>query len=148
MKINLKKLLLQDLFIGAWVCQFMKSSQRESCPMYVSAIFENGDLYLDMPVNDGDPFEAEIGEIRGIVITPKTLRDFHFDETDHNVFEKKCEGFKVVVCISEHAQCRLIRAQISHNDGGFQFDENIVFIHQLQKFVFESTRKPLVLEYE
>ena len=147
MKNNLKKMLLQDIFIGAWVSQYMEIPKRERCPMYVSAIFENGDLYLDMPGNEGDPFEAEIGEIRGIAITPETLRGFHFDEPDHNLFEKKCKGFKVVVSIFGHQHYKLIRAKIQHDNGGFQFDDNIIFIHQLQDFVFKSTQNPLTLEW-
>ncbi len=147
MKQNIKKLQLQDLFIGAWVVE-ENAFGRQSIPMYVSCLFEDGDIYLDFNGNEADPWEAKIEDIRGIRISSESMQHFQFKEIDHNVFEKSCEGFKVVVSIIDHQQYRLVKATIRHDEGGFQINENIIYIHQLQKFVFESTRKPLVLEYE
>lgn len=148
MKQNMKPILLQDLFIGAWVCEFLEIPRKEATPMSVNAIFNDGLIYLDFEENEGDPFEAEIKNIRGILIDSDTMRHFQFSETDHNVFEKKCDGYKVVVEIHEHQQYKLIRAKIQHDDGGFQFNDNLIYIHHLQKFAFESTRKPLVLDWK
>lgn len=148
MKKSIKTILLQDLFIGAWVYEYMEIPKRLSTPMYVEATFESGDIYLTFRENEGDPFEAEIKNIRGIEITPDILRHFCFKETDHNVFEKECDGFKVVVFISDHQHYRLVKATIQHKTGGFKIDENLIFIHQLQKFVFDSTREPLVLDWK
>lgn len=148
MKQKLKKLLLQDLFIGAWVQEIPDTTKVKSFPMFVSAIFSDGNLYLDFNGNESDPFDSNIKEIRGIEIQPDILRGFHFEETDHNVFEKKCDGFKVVVTINDHQHYKLLRAGIHHDNGGFQFDENIIYIHHLQDFVFRSTRKPLNLSWQ
>lgn len=145
---NVKKLQLQDLFIGAWVVEQMEYKQRQSIPMFVSGIFQDGDLYLDFNGNEGDVWEAKIDDIRGIPITSDNLRYFHFVETEHNTFAMNCEGFQVVVYVADHQQYKIVKSSIRHNDGGFQYNDNLIFIHQLQKFVFEATQKPLILEFQ
>jgi len=51
MKHNVKQLQLQDLFIGAWVQEYLEIPKKLSTPMYVESIFESGDIYLDFEEN-------------------------------------------------------------------------------------------------
>ncbi len=144
---NPRKLALQDLFIGAWVQEFLKVPARLGTPMYVESIFEDGDVYLTFKGNSTDPFEANIMDIQGIPLKSDTMHHFGFSETEHNVFELKCDTFKVVVIINEHQGYRLVRAKIQHEDGGFQLDDNLIYVHQLQEFVFKKCGRLLILDW-
>lgn len=148
MKHDIRKLQLQDLRIGDWVQEFLTIPNRLSTPMYVESIFESGDVYLDFKDNTTDPFEAVIDNIRGIIIKPDALKHFGFKEIDHDVYELVCEKFKVRVVVIHVEKNNYVRAILEHNDGGYQFDDNITFIHQLQHFVFDFARQPLILNWE
>ena len=148
MKHNVKQLQLQDLFIGAWVQEYLEIPKKLSTPMYVESIFESGDIYLDFEENEADPFEAKIENIRGIPITTEHLLSFHFKEVGHDVYEIMCDGFAVVAEVKERTRYPFVRIRIEHDGGGYQINDNILFIHQMQKFVFDSTRKPLILKYD
>jgi len=142
MKHDIRKLQVQDLAIGDWVVG------TDRFPMYVAAIYEDGWLHLSFKENDADPIERTVDEVTGIVITPKSLQRFGFTEIEHNVYEKVCDGFKVRVVVFKVDKSCYVRVIIEHNDGGYAFDDDIVFIHQMQHYVFGNARKPLYLEYQ
>lgn len=142
MKHDIRKLQVQDLAIGDWV------TGEKSTPMYVAAIFEDGWLYLSFKDNTADPIERKVDEVTGILLTKPVLRHFGFAEIEHNVFEKQCDGFKVRVVVFYVDKACYVRAIVEHSDGGYRFDDNIAFVHQLQHFVFDNTKKGFYLDYQ
>jgi len=148
MKHDLRKLQVQDLAIGDWVYDYLEIPQKLSTPMYVEAIYESGDIYLNFKGNPADPFETTIKNVRGISMTPDILKHFGFRETDHDVYELDCKDFKVRVVIIHVEKSNYVRAIVEHKDGGYRFDDNITFVHQLQRFVFGFVRQPLILNYQ
>src|SRR3712207_8235292 len=72
-------LKLQDIHIGDWVQECSKITGRPSIPMYVSAIFKDGTIYLDFNGNEGDVWETDIEKIFPITIDKDILHGFGFE---------------------------------------------------------------------
>ena len=50
---------LADLHIGDWVQQYSDITEQLLCPMYVSALFEDGTVYLDFKGNEADIWDGD-----------------------------------------------------------------------------------------
>lgn len=59
---------IEDLHIGMTVVELLPSPQevRETIPMQVTAIFQDGTVYLDFEGNEGDVWEANIKDLKAI----------------------------------------------------------------------------------
>ena len=59
---------IEDLHIGMTVVELLPSPQgmRETIPMQVTAIFQDGTVYLDFEGNEGDVREANIKDLKAI----------------------------------------------------------------------------------
>lgn len=59
---------IEDLSIGMTVVELLPSPQgvRETIPMQVTAIFQDGTVYLDFEGNEGDAWEANIKDLKAI----------------------------------------------------------------------------------
>lgn len=59
---------IEDLYIGMTVVELLPSPQgmRETIPMQVTAIFQDGTVYLDFEGNEGDVWEANIKDLKAI----------------------------------------------------------------------------------
>ncbi len=57
---------IEDLHIGMTVVELLPSPQgvRETIPMQVAAIFQDGTVYLDFEGNEGDVWEANIKDLK------------------------------------------------------------------------------------
>lgn len=57
---------IEDLHIGMTVVELLPSPQgvREMIPMQVTAIFQDGTVYLDFEGNEGDVWEANIKDLK------------------------------------------------------------------------------------
>ncbi|MCS2295964.1 hypothetical protein [Bacteroides thetaiotaomicron] len=57
---------IEDLHIGMTVVELLPSPQgvRETIPMQVTAIFQDGTVYLDFEGNEGDVWEANIKDLK------------------------------------------------------------------------------------
>lgn len=62
------KIKIEDLHIGMTVVELLPSPQgvRETIPMQVTAIFQDGTVYLDFEGNEGDVWEANIKDLKTI----------------------------------------------------------------------------------
>ena len=60
------KIKIEDLHIGMTVVELLPSPQgvREMIPMQVTAIFQDGTVYLDFEGNEGDVWEANIKDLK------------------------------------------------------------------------------------
>lgn len=59
---------VEDLHIGMKVVELLPSPQgtRDTIPMYVVAIFKDGDVYLDFEGNEGDVWEVEAKDLKQV----------------------------------------------------------------------------------
>ena len=135
----------QDLCIGDWVHEYSEITDKFSMPMYVSAIFADGTIYLDFNDNEGDVWEANIKDVAPIKISEDYLRGFGFEyDTDINDFCLNANGGKVYI----H------RFQYDPSRWTVQFGEDVrytptcVNIHELQHAYYEYVGKPLVLGWK
>ncbi len=57
---------IEDLHIGMTVVELLPSPQGviETIPMQVTAIFQDGTVYLDFEGNEGDVWEANIKDLK------------------------------------------------------------------------------------
>lgn len=57
---------IEDLHIGMTVVELLPSPQevRETIPMQVTAIFQDGTVYLDFEGNEGDVWESNIKDLK------------------------------------------------------------------------------------
>ena len=138
-------LRLQDLKIGDWVQEYSEITGKFSIPMYVSAIFENGDVYLDFNENEADVWEEEIENIVPIQIDEDILKGFGF-EHDKNIGD--------FILLFWEKQLYVHRFQYDLSMWVIQFDDDVRYtptcrnIHELQHAYYEYTHNPLVLNWK
>ena len=137
-----RHLQLQDVRVGDWVQEYSEITDKLSIPMYVSAIFENGDVYLDFNGNEADVWEEEIENIVPIQIDEDILKGFGFEhDKDIGDFFLRVGDRKLYV----H------RFQYDLSMWVIQFDDDVRYtptcrnIHELQHIFYKYTRKPLIL---
>lgn len=152
---------LQDIKIGDWVQEYSEITDNFSMPMYVSAIFADGTVYLDFNGNEGDVWETNIENIAPITIDKNMMEGFGF-ELDFNF---DTIGFKLSIGDSH---IYIHRFQYNFNKSFFQIDEDVRFfgkwvlqvgenikfnsfccyyIHDLQHAYYKYRHKPLVLNW-
>lgn len=75
------KIKIQDLSVGDWVCVEemvgVHNEPRHTPPMKIVALGEDW-VQLRLDPEQGDPFEYDISEIRGVGITPEILKSQGF----------------------------------------------------------------------
>lgn len=138
-------LKLQDIHIGDWVQEYSEITDNFSMPMYVSAIFADGTVYLDFNGNKGDVWEANIENVAPIKIDKESLKGFGFE------FDFDIRGLKLSIG-DNHIYIR--RFQYNFNKRVVQIGENVRFtptcsyIHELQHAYYKYAHKPLVLNWK
>ena len=136
---------LADLHIGDWVQEYSDITGRLSCPMYVSALFEDGTVYLNFNGNEADIWEAEIKDIRPIIIDEDILKGFGFKNGDVQQERVLKYGDTEIVFNTDP---NMMTFYVKHADGSTSFAFGCFFVHSLQKLYYEYTRVPLVLEWK
>ncbi|WP_333615653.1 hypothetical protein [Bacteroides pyogenes] len=137
-------LKLQDIHIGDWVQECSKITGRPSIPMYVSAIFKDGTIYLDFNGNEGDVWETDIEKIFPITIDKDILHGFGFE------FDFDVENFKLKV---DDSYIYADGFQYGIEKWLVQFREEVriapicTYIHELQHAYYNYARKPLILNW-
>ena len=140
-----RHLNLADLHIGDWVYEYSDITERPSCPMYVSALFEDGTVYLNFNGNEADIWEAEIKDIRPIIIDEDILKGFGFKNGDVQQERVLKYGDTEIVF---NIDPNMMTFYVKHADGRTSFAFGCFFVHTLQKLYYEHTRVPLVLEWK
>ena len=138
-------LTLQDIRTGDWVQEYSDITENFSMPMYVSAIFKDGTVYLDFNGNEGDIWEASIEDIAPVKIEPKVLNGFGF-EYDQEAFEFKLQVDNVTI--------RVNKTIYNPNIWAVHFGEHVRYtqvcdnIHEMQHEYYYYTGKPLELTWK
>ncbi len=138
-------LKLHDIHIGDWVQEYSEITGNFSMPMYVSAIFADGTIYLDFNGNEGDIWETNIEDIAPIRIDEDVMEGFGF-EIDFDV-----RDLKLKVCDN---YIYIHRFQYDFNRWVVQIGENVRFtpvcsyIHELQHAYYKYAHKPLILNWK
>ena len=137
-------LQLQDLQIGDWVQEINDITGKPSMPMYVSAIFESGHVYLDFDGNEGDVWEVDIKDIAPIEIKENVLVGFGFrKEIIGTSLTHPNDGNELGIAFNEERNYW----NAGTNNQPYAFI-NCNYIHELQHRVFDITHKPLKLDWE
>lgn len=144
----MRNLKLEELFIGAWVQVYMSIPDRFSPPMQVSGIFKDGDLYLDIDGNEGDPYEAVIDETFPVAIDEDILVRFGFVRTKgDNVWMRKTSDFRLTIALRwRHGRQVVRRAAISGRVNCW--NEDIVYVHELQRWWMDKVLLPFNVALE
>lgn len=148
----MRKLRIEELFIGAWVQERIAVANRLAPPMYVSGVFEGGDMYLDIEGNEGDPLDANVQDIFGLPINEKVLRSFGFVPTKgDNVWLMKVRDFRLTVALKwQNGEQIARRVAISGRTNCW--NEELRCIHELQRWWVDKVllpfSVPLLLSYQ
>lgn len=138
-------LTLHELRIGDWVQEYSDITEKFSMPMYVSAIFEDGTVYLNFNGNEGDIWEANIDDIAPIKIETDILKGFGFEYVP-----EVCD-FNLQV---DNSSIYVHRFQYGPNKWVIQFGNDVGYtptcanIHELQHAYYEYVGKPLALSWK
>lgn len=136
---------LQDIHIGDWVQEYSEITGKLSMPMYVSAIFADGTIYLDFNGNEGDVWESNIEDIAPIRIEEDVMKGFGFREK---------AGVKEFIYdvgdlqIRFDTNPRLTKFFLRHSNGDTSPCFDSYYIHQLQDVYSRFTHKALVLNWK
>ena len=137
-------LQLQDLQIGDWMQEYSEITDNFSMPMYVSAIFEDGTVYLNFNGNEGDVWESKIEDIVPIKIGEKTLIDFGFrKEIIGTSLTHPNDGNEIDIAFNAERNC-----WNAGTDNQPYASINCNYVHELQHLVFEITHNPLKLDWK
>ena len=148
----MRNLKLEELFIGAWVQQFMEIPKRFSCPMQISGIFDGGSLYLNFDGNEGDPFDAELKEVFPLQINENLLRGFGFKKTKgDNVWVKQIADMRLTIGLRWKAGVQIAR-RCAISGKITCWNEEIRYMHELQRWwndrVYFPYDVPLKLDWK
>ena len=138
-------LKLQDIHIGDWVQEYNELTGNFSMPMCVSAIFEDGTVYLDFNGDDLDVWEANIEDIAPIKIDKDILKGFGFRKgVARSEWIYDIGDFQIVF---DTNPC-VMKFFIRNKDAGVSPSFYSHYIHQLQDVYRRFTQTPLILNWK
>ena len=131
----MKKISVSDLSIGDWVCAEqlcgVHSEPRLTPPMKVVGLGESW-VNLEIDPEQGDPFEFEPSEIRGVPITAEVLEKNGFEQ-NANCLDYRFIIGKIYCSISKGIKCWYVNIyDISDSPHTPIFKAHIIHIHELQ----------------
>ena len=138
---------LQDIHVGDWVQEYSEITDNFSMPMYVSAIFADGTVYLDFNGNEGDVWEANIEDIAPITIDKNVMEGFGFE------FDFDIGGLKLSIG-DNHIYIRRFQYYFNKNKWFVQIGENVrltpvcSYIHELQHAYYKYAHNPIILNWK
>ena len=140
-----RHLNLADLHIGEWVYEYSDITEKPLCPMYVSALFEDGTVYLNFNGNEFDVWEANIEDIAPVKIDEDVLKGFGFRKGAHRTdWLYDVDDLQIVFDANPCSMNFFVR----HHDGGTSPCFDSYYIHQLQDVYCRFTQKPLNLNWK
>ena len=117
---------------------------KRSIPMYVAALFEDGDVYLNFEGNEGDIWVEKVSTLVGIPLTEELLEKCGFKKYWYSIHDLDTYDYiKDVFTFSFSSLNGKITGNIGHFDseGAFMFD--IKYLHELQNAYYVLTKKSL-----
>ena len=144
---------VQELCIGNWVYD----GERTQFPMFVRAVEEDY-VYLDFPQNEGDLWESKPEDLQGIPLTVEMLTKIGFvysptesEETD--VYIKKFifdAERQVIIGYAPRCGSITVRDYQTPKEGiNKRLYSDVTeqkYLHELQNFVFMTTKQQLKIE--
>ena len=139
----MRKLKVEELFLGMWVQQWHEIPCRFSPPMQVTGIFGDGDMYLEIDKEQGDPFEGNLSDTFGLPIEPKMLELFGFKSEGKGVYILTVrDDVKVIVKVRDRYG-KMECWRVSFGGGKVQgWNEDIRYFHELQRWFFDKVTLP------
>jgi hypothetical protein len=135
-----------ELTIGAWVQEYLPIPDKMTMPMQVVGIFNDSIAYLDFGGNEGDVFEAEIENLRGIPLTKEILQkngfthkciiepDEHYPEGLFE-WEKGAERNWLTLSVGSNKIGCDWRLHVDNCDRDSIGHVAVQYVHQLQNFL-------------
>jgi hypothetical protein len=144
-----EQLSLYDLRIGDYIQEWREIPGVFSMPMYVSCIFDDGDLYLNFDGNEADPWDANVKDVYDIPIDWGILPHFGFFEEDHHLFELEQGDWMVMVHVLKICNIFHANVMLSNKMNGKAVLLGCVYsIRELQHKFYDETKEPLKLTFE
>lgn len=139
----MRKLRLEEVFVGAWVHQYRAIPKQFSPPMKVTGVFGDGDLYLEVSPEQGDPFDGSLSDTFGLPIDDEVLEGFGFvEDTGRKVWIKMIGTIRLIVGLKEvygRTECR----RVSFGGGLVQgWNEEIRCVHEMQRWWVDKVLLP------
>lgn len=144
---NKKHLTINDICIGDYVQEWLEIPGKWGTPLYIDGIFGNGDVYLDLVGNEADPFDSNVRDIYDIPIDFEILSHFGFNETDLHRFQMKYEEWNLIVDVYRSDEFTVRALATSEGVGVKMSNSNLSSIRSLQHWFYETTGKPLKLDF-
>ena len=141
-------LTLNDINIGDFVQEWLDIPEKWGTPMYIDGIFPDGDVYLNLDGNEGDPFESNVKSIYDIPIDFGILPHFGFFETDNHLFQIEVGEWLLTVHVFRICNTFLANGMLSNKNGKVVLLGAIDSIRMLQHLFYENTEQPLKLIFE
>lgn len=132
---NFNMVRIEELSIGNWVLD----NKTTSYPMYVSSLYDDGDVYLDFPGNEGDVWECKSEDVMPIIITEKFLLDNGFEKYTQYPF-LKCTAYSAVVfdfSLNMHIENNndTYVLAVRNKEDHLLWVGNLKYVHQLQNIM-------------
>lgn len=147
----MRRLSLEELFIGAWLRYYMDMPNRYSEPMYVFSLYQSGSVYLATRSDGYDAVSADLANVAPIAINEAVLRGFGFEKAKGNdVFLKVIGDMRMTVSLRwKHGEQQCKRVALTGKTTCW--NEEIRYVHELQRWwtdrVLLPFGIPLVLEW-
>lgn len=143
-----EQLSLYDLRIGDYIQEWREIPGVFSMPMYVSCIFDDGDLYLNFDGNEADPWDAKIKDVFDIPIDWGILPHFGFFEVDTHLFQLEVGEWMVSVDVFKICNNFFANSMLSNKNGKVVLLGEVDSIRTIQHRFYEETKQPLKLNFE
>lgn len=136
----MRKVRLEELFIGAWVREYVSAPCKFSVPMCVRGVDDGGDLRLGYP--GGDSFSASIANVYGIPIDEDVMKGFGFVQTrGDNVWLRIIGDVRLTVSLRQrHGAVHCRRVAVSGRVACW--NEEIRYMHELQRWWVDKVLLP------
>lgn len=141
-----EQLSLYDLRIGDYIQEWREIPGVFSMPMYVSCIFDDGDLYLNFEENEADPWEANVKDVYDIPIDWGILSHFGFFESDTHLFTIEQGDWQLAVHVFKVCNTFLANAMLANKNRAIILGE-VNSVRMLQHKFYDETGEPLKLVF-
>ena len=139
---------VQDIVVGDYIQEWREIPGVFSMPMYVSCIFDDGDLYLNFDGNEADPWDANVKDVYDIPIDWGILQHFGFFEVDSHLFHLEQGDWMVMVHVLKVCNKFYANTILSNKNGKSVLLGSVCSIRELQHKFYDETKEPLNLTFE
>lgn len=141
---------IKELTVGSWVYD----GDKTQFPMYVCSVMHDGYVTLDFKSNEGMPWDSNAKDLEGIPLTEELLEKIGLKDTFNGektlysmmlkVSDKRHISINVCLDCGSVSVADMTEAKFPEvNVRLCSYTTNIKFLHELQNFIFLTTKQQL-----